>query len=184
MRGALRARDHVGRAEVEAPRRGTGLARRRAMASHALCAACGGFVVDPAAPCLHCDAAPRPLRRLMRFLATALLGVGATMTLMACYGAMPPQDDCVYGGWCPDAAQAPPDSGRIGDAAVTPDAAAPDAPPDPCAGLDPPTCDATDGCAAVITGVDCTSSGGGTCTPDDCHCESYEYSCASVPAPP
>src|SRR5678815_4696548 len=52
----------------------------------ACCAACGGFILDPAAPCLHCDAPAAPRRRLARFLLTAILGAAASVTLMACYG--------------------------------------------------------------------------------------------------
>src|SRR5690242_7788364 len=52
----------------------------------ACCAACGGFILDPAAACIHCDAAPPPRRRLARFLLTSVLGVAASVTLMACYG--------------------------------------------------------------------------------------------------
>lgn len=52
----------------------------------ACCAACGGFVLDPAAPCIHCDVAPAPRRRLARFLLTTVLGCAASVTLMACYG--------------------------------------------------------------------------------------------------
>lgn len=52
----------------------------------ACCAACGGFIVDPAAACIHCDVPPAPRRRLARFLLTAILGAAASVTLMACYG--------------------------------------------------------------------------------------------------
>lgn len=146
------------------------------------CAACHGFVVHPCRACLHCGVAPPSRRGFARILASRLVGVGATITLMACYGAMPDpsDDDCYGGGSCweaPDAA--------VPDARVVPDAEVPDAevsdtgiadPADGCAALDEPACMITEGCSASYTGVDCTHPDGGPCTPGaPCTCDSFVF---------
>ena len=55
------------------------------------CPACAGFVPASRSTCPHCDAAITPPRghRLARVL-VSMIGAGAmSVTLMACYGAMP-----------------------------------------------------------------------------------------------
>lgn len=56
------------------------------MACLPTCTACGGFVVDVAAPCVHCGAIAPRRRALWRALAVHLLGAASAVTLMACYG--------------------------------------------------------------------------------------------------
>jgi len=69
----------------------------------ATCASCHGFLPDLRAACVHCGAAPLRNRSLIRAIASALLGVTSTVTLMACYG-VPPKDECLD----PDACGAEP----------------------------------------------------------------------------
>jgi hypothetical protein len=94
------ARDHARAANCPRGEGGTPLAERAGMQGLACCAACGGFIPDPSAACLHCGAPPAPRRGLARFLLTRLLGVAASVTLMACYGDMS-HYDCYDDGTCP-----------------------------------------------------------------------------------
>lgn len=54
------------------------------------CTCCGGLSPDGRATCLHCDAPMRAPRfgRVARALGRTVLGAGALVTLMACYGMM------------------------------------------------------------------------------------------------
>ncbi len=62
----------------------------------AACHRCQGFVADAARPCPHCDAEPPRWRRVARALSIAVIGAVSSMTLMACYGAMPNEPWCNY----------------------------------------------------------------------------------------
>ena len=54
------------------------------------CPACAGFVPAASAACPHCDVAvPTKSRKLAKVIASLLAGGACSMTLMACYGAMP-----------------------------------------------------------------------------------------------
>jgi hypothetical protein len=140
----------------------------------ATCTVCHGFVVDAAAACLHCGTAP-PTR--WRSFVGRLLAAGCSITLMACYGAMPnePYD------W-PDAAapDAPADAIEVSDAAP-PDGLVPDA--EPCDGgacacptLDEAACETSDLCSPTYTGVNCTNPDGGPCMIGvPCTCESFVF---------
>ena len=83
------------------------------------CPSCAGFVPAARPTCPHCDAplATRsPTRRLGRALAT-MLGAGAmSVTLMACYGAMPRHGEYADGTACGSGGEAD----RDGDGACTP----------------------------------------------------------------
>jgi hypothetical protein len=90
------------------------------------CPGCAGFVPAASSSCPHCDA---PVRRLARRLG-ALLGAGAlSMTLMACYGAMPHHGEYANDPGCSDAdhdGSCAPQDCNDADAATYPGAADPD----------------------------------------------------------
>jgi hypothetical protein len=70
------------------------------------CSSCNGFLPQDFATCPHCDApAPAPrasgLEKLAAKAAAIASGVAVSMTLMACYGLPPCNDDQDNDGYCP-----------------------------------------------------------------------------------
>lgn len=94
------------------------------MSSLSKCPSCSGVVPNSANTCPHCDGALTPRSSLGKLALGLLGGLGASMTLMACYGAPPTgcrfATDELPDGGCAGAIVNQPqfDGGTVSDASV------------------------------------------------------------------